>query len=60
MKEIKEIRNLNIVFARSGSGSYYTKINLPKKWIDEMNLSIENRSVKVSFDGEKIIIEKSI
>ena len=57
---IKEIRNLNIIFSKGGSGSFYTKINLPVKWINEMNITQENKSVKVSFDGEKIIIEKSI
>lgn len=35
------------------------KIYISIKWVKEMGLDLEdNREVKVSFDGERIIIEK--
>jgi bifunctional DNA-binding transcriptional regulator/antitoxin component of YhaV-PrlF toxin-antitoxin module len=57
-----ETRKLNISFNRSGGtaskGGITTRITLPKKWIDKMNLKKDDREVLVSFDGERIIIEK--
>lgn len=35
------------------------KLYISKKWIEALGLNLEdNREVKVSFDGERIIIEK--
>ena len=53
-----EIRRIKITLARSGNGSLSPRITLPTKWIRELNITEENRNMKVSFDGEKIIIEK--
>ncbi|MGL4338709.1 MAG: hypothetical protein ACRCST_17615 [Turicibacter sp.] len=36
-----------------------TRIALPITWIREMGISIDARSVSVSFDGENIIISPS-
>lgn len=60
MTEIEE-RTLKILFNKSGGSSTgtTTRLTLPKKWIDAMGLSMENRDVIVSFDGEKIIIKRS-
>lgn len=53
-----EIRRIKITLARSGNGSLSPRITLPTKWIREMGIEELNREMKVSFDGEKIIIEK--
>ena len=57
-KKMQEIREIKITLARSGNGSLSPRITLPTKWIRELNITEENRNMKVSFDGEKIIIEK--
>jgi len=59
MTEIEE-RTLKILFNKSGGSSTgtTTRLTLPKKWVDAMGLSIDNRNVIVSFDGEKILIKK--
>ena len=53
-----EIRRIKITLASSGNGSLSPRITLPTKWIREMGIEELNREMKVSFDGEKIIIEK--
>lgn len=57
-----EIRNLNIIWSKSGSGSPTAKISLPVSWLYEMGLSSEERSVEVKFwdwkGQERISIEK--
>ena len=53
-----EIRRIKITLARSGNGSLSPRITLPTKWIREMGIEESNREMKVSFDWEKIIIEK--
>lgn len=60
MSEIEE-RTLKILFNKSGGSSTgtTTRLTLPKKWIDAMGLSMDNRDVTVSFDGEKIVIKKT-
>ncbi|WWU66654.1 AbrB/MazE/SpoVT family DNA-binding domain-containing protein (plasmid) [Clostridium baratii] len=34
------------------------RVTLPKEWADELKINKENSGLKLSFDGEKIIIEK--
>ena len=53
-----EIRRIKITLARSGNGSLSPRITLPTQWIREMGIEESNREMKVSFDGEKIIIER--
>lgn len=53
-----ESREVNIMFCRSGSGSVSARIPLPKKWVDKMGITPEERLSVVAFDGDKIIIEK--
>ena len=53
-----EVRKLKITLSRSGNGSLSPRIVLPTKWIRDLGIGEENREMKVSFDGEKIIIEK--
>ena len=35
------------------------RATIPKKWDDELKISKENQELKLSFDGEKITIEKA-
>ena len=53
-----EKRILKIMFAKGGSGSLHTKLNVPITWIRAMGVSQENREVEILFDGEKIVIQK--
>ena len=53
-----EKRVVNIMFAKGGSGSLHTKLNVPITWIRAMGISQEDREVEVIFDGEKIVIQK--
>lgn len=57
-----EKREANIIIAKAGgnasSNSFGCKVSLPKKWMDAMKISPENRNVDLYFDGEKILIEK--
>lgn len=51
-----EKRDLNISFYKAGNGGISTKMNLPKKWIEKMGISQNDRGVEVIFDEEKKII----
>lgn len=55
-------RLLNIMFSKSGSGSINTKISLPKKWIDTLELNEENRSIIAEFreDTKEIVLKKAL
>lgn len=54
-----ETRDLKVIFGKAGSGSTTTRLTLPKKWMNEMNITENERDVEVEFDGEKIIIKKA-
>jgi hypothetical protein len=54
-----EERELKVIFGKAGSGSTTTRLTLPKKWINAMNITEDEREVLVEFDGEKIIIKKA-
>lgn len=55
-----EKRILKIQFSKGGSGSISPRISIPKSWIDKLDISEQEREVKVLFDEEKkeIIIKK--
>ncbi|MGL4801981.1 MAG: AbrB/MazE/SpoVT family DNA-binding domain-containing protein [Cetobacterium sp.] len=53
-----EVRDLNIIFNKSGTGSTSTRLSIPIKWLRQMDISQDERGVTVYFDGEKIIITK--
>jgi hypothetical protein len=53
-----EKRVVKVMFAKGGSGSLHTKLNVPITWIRAMGITEEQREVEVSFDGEKITIQK--
>lgn len=53
-------RVLKVTFTKAGNGGRTTRLTLPVKWIDALNITADDREVLVSFieaDG-KIIIEK--
>lgn len=57
-----EKRNGRIIFAKAGGNasknSFNCKVSLPKKWIDAMGISNDDRDVVLEFNGKKIVIEK--
>lgn len=58
-----EEKRAKVIFNRSGgtagSGGITNRITIPTKWIKEMGITEEQREVNISFDGEKIMIEKA-
>ena len=55
-----EKRELNISFGKSGAGNLTPRLTLPKKWIDKMNITQDERQVEVEFNENtnEIIIRK--
>lgn len=53
-----ETRKAKMIVNKSGSGNSTFRATLPTSWIREMGLSEDVRGLKLTFDGEKIIIEK--
>lgn len=57
-----EERKAKILFNRSGGtagkGGITNRVTLPTKWIKEMGITEGNREVFISFDGQKITIQK--
>ena len=53
-----ESRSVRMMFQKGGSGSISTRLALPKSWIDEMGITITERSVTITFDGEKIEVRR--
>ena len=49
-----EIKKQNIIFSKDNR----PKMNLSVKWLREMGITEIDKTVKVSFDGMNIIIEK--
>lgn len=48
-----EKRDLNISFYKAGNGGISTKMNLPKKWIEKMGITQDDKGVEVVFDEDK-------
>ena len=61
---IPDSRVLNLIARKPGGtaskGAYGYKITLPSAWVYAMGLSPEDKACTVTFDGEKITIEKCI
>lgn len=55
-----EKRKLNVSFSKSGSGSITTRLNIPKTWLEKINVIATEREVDLIFDEEKqeIILKK--
>ena len=53
-----EQRQAKLIVNKAGSGSLTTRATLPIIWIKAMGLGEDDRELKLTFDGKKIIIEK--
>lgn len=57
-----EEKRARVIFNKSGGtagkGGITNRITIPTTWIKEMGITEDQREVNISFDGEKIIIEK--
>ena len=54
--EGKEVRELNLIANKGGSGSVGFKLSIPKPWAAALGVDLNNKTVVASFDGDKIII----
>lgn len=58
----KEERTLRCIVAKAGGTAWHTsynyKISIPSAWAVAMGVTLDDRELKVSFDGKKITIEK--
>lgn len=53
-----EVKRSKIIVNRTATSSTY-RVVIAKKWAEEgLGLSSENKDIKITFDGERIIIEK--
>ena len=57
-EDLMEVRKMNVIFTKGGSGSVTTKLSVPKTWLDKMGVTQEEREVFICFDGQRIIIDK--
>ena len=55
---MKELRKINLITNLDGHGSLNYKISLPKKWIDELGFTKEDRQAIVEFDYNKMFKQK--
>lgn len=57
-----ENRKANMIFGKTGGNaspnSYTCKLSIPKSWVDRMGLNPESREVELSFDGDRITVER--
>ena len=52
-----ESRTNNVMFSKNSAGNPSPRITLSLIWLKKMGISAENREVKMTFDGKRIIIE---
>lgn len=59
-----EKRKARVIIAKAGGNasknSYNAKISLPKKWIDAMGITPDDREVILTFDNGAITVEKEV
>jgi len=59
---MQEQRQLKVSFNKSGGtagkGGITNRITIPTTWIKEMGISLEDREITATFNGNKITIEK--
>lgn len=57
-----EQRELKVIFNKSGGNAskaaMTTRITIPNAWVKQMSITPEQRDVMVTFDNNKITIEK--
>ena len=58
-----EQRTANVIIAKAGGNAsrnaYGCKLALPKTWLAKMGVTLDEREVMLSFDGERIVIESA-
>ena len=58
-----ESRNLNMIVAKpggnAGKNSLGYRLSIPSTWAQRIGVTLEDRSLIVTLDGDKIIIQKS-
>lgn len=56
-----EQREANLIIGKAGGtagkGAKTYKISIPSSWINQLDLSEENRSIELTYDGEQIVIK---
>ena len=52
-----EVRGVNLLANKGGSGGYTYRATLPVDWIRAMGLNEENRELVLAFNGKEIIIK---
>ena len=54
-----EVRKLKITFSKSGTSTGISgKLSIPKSWLDKLEITQNDRNVKITLNDKKIIIEK--
>lgn len=57
-----ETKDYNVSFNKSGgtagSGGMTTRVTLPITWFRDMGVTIDDRQIKATFDGKRIILKK--
>lgn len=57
-----ETRKANVIFGKAGGNAsrnaYTCKLSLPKTWVDRMGVSVDDREVALSFDGDRITVDR--
>lgn len=48
----------NLAGGNASQNAVSNKVSIPKRWLDIMNITEDNRSIRMVFDGQKITIEK--
>ena len=54
-----ETRELKVIFGKAGNGYPTYRLTLPTSWIDELKITEDERILRATLDGNKIILEKS-
>lgn len=54
----KKTRQAKLIVNKNGSGSNTFRATLPSKWVREMSLDENARDLLLTFQDDKIIIEK--
>lgn len=59
---MKANRELKVMFNKSGGtaskNSYSPKISIPKAWLDDMEITLDEREVIAVYEDKRIIIKK--
>lgn len=59
---MKDCRELKIMFNKSGGNkngnSYSPKLSIPKAWLDDMEITLDEREVIAVYEDKEIIIKK--